>query len=85
VRIDVTADDIRRGRRDDALACPVALALDRATGEPWGVDPKIMIEATYGRMAGTPPEVASFVCDFDAGREVAPFSFDLEVEPCASK
>jgi hypothetical protein len=89
VRIEVTVEDIRAGRPGEAGACPVALALCRATGRPWAVCP----EELFGRFDGpvrapgldAPPEVTTFVLAFDRGEAVSPFSFDLEVERCVSK
>lgn len=42
--IDVTADDIAKGRREDALQCPVARAAQRALREASG-DPDLGVEA----------------------------------------
>lgn len=93
MRVDVTQDDIDRGRPRVACACPIAKAVERCCGYEYvlvghrdvrGYRPgdvrRIVIPATP-----LPSEAAAFVRDFDAGRSVSPFSFDLEVEPCGSK
>jgi hypothetical protein len=84
VRVEVTAGHIARGRPKDAACCAAALALSDAMGEPWEV---------YGEDAGPatgvadwiylPPEAVRFVDDFDAGRPVEPFAFEVERETSA--
>ena len=77
VHVDVTADDIANGARLDCFACPIALAMKRAT------DAFLAIGANYVEFAShsvrLPREVSDFVFDFDGGYEVQPFSFDLEL------
>ena len=68
--IDVIQDDINRGVRGDSRSCPIAHAWNRAThgGLSLFVPSDCM------------PDVArQFLADFDAGRAVHPFRFEMEV------
>jgi len=87
VNIEVTAEDIAAGVREDCFACPIASALLRATGAKrafvdggavavgdWeGFFPPSRMEVPITK------EVSSFVHTFDVGDSVEPFSFDLEL------
>lgn len=85
LEIDVTADDILNGVREDALACPVALAAMRATGcgHVMTDGDVLRIDESGGEtMEGNLPDsVAEFVSRFDRGDPVLPFSFGVELEP----
>ena len=78
VTISVTENDIINGKSKDGCECPVALAMRRA-----GFD-EMMVGPTYFYPNGVtepgahaaPEVVRFFVDDFDAGRLVAPFSFE---------
>jgi hypothetical protein len=83
-RVEVTADDIRRGRRYECRYCPVALALNRATGEAWEVGPRFAWTHRGGPAVPLPPAAAAFVDRFDIHGRGDPFSFDLEVPTCAT-
>jgi hypothetical protein len=89
VRIEVTAEDVRAGARSDSGGCPVALALRRATGGQWWVGGRglrpYFPAPPHGDVVDAPPQVARFVDDYDSGLPVSPFSFELEVGPCASR
>lgn len=78
IRVEVTADDILRGRARDCKGCPVARAISRALG----------VAASVGSMSfflgespclPLPAPVLEWVGDYDAGRPVAPLSFLLEL------
>jgi len=81
MRINVTLNHIRRGTRQDSDNCMLAQAISEALEEhvfvgsrTWGVQ-----GADY--LGGSLPEVAYQARrDFDAGIEVKPFSFDLNLE-----
>ena len=87
MRIDVTADDIRRGERCTTDRCPVALAIRRAVP-----DAMILVTPTYVIVStpawklnlldeDMPAGVRAFVLSFDRCTMMypppAPFSFDL--------
>jgi hypothetical protein len=78
ITIDVTADDIANGVRGRCSTCPVALAVRRVPGlEKWEVGG---MSAFYGASSFPLPCAASrFIMDFDGGRPVEPFSFEVDV------
>lgn len=73
MKIQVTAEDIRRGRPGICGGCPIALAMRRAFGVPiesW----RFVSSTNYSAL----PQVATvFVVDFDAGRPVQPIEFEV--------
>lgn len=77
VHVEVTATDIRRGKRLDRAACPVARAVRRATGRNW----KVLNSRMYCGAAEvkTPPEVEKFIYCFDMRETVQPFAFDVDL------
>jgi len=82
LHIEVTAEDIETGVREDSTCCcPIALALHRIGVEEVSVgDDTIVVYKNAGRFeAETPPEAALFVERFDGCQQVAPFSFDIEL------
>lgn len=88
MRIEVTQEDIDTGVARDCRACPVALAVRRATGQSARVvvnaDEIILRDSTTGLLLGwikMPPDVAKFVADFDRGRPVSPISSELNFDP----
>ena len=81
VKVDVTQADVNDGRRSDCRDCPIARAIQRATGNP-----NISIGLHHGRFWKSAddytvfqiPEVcAKFIVDFDGGLPVSPFSFEV--------
>jgi hypothetical protein len=79
IKVKVTADDIRQGRPMRQRDCPVALAMQRATGLPVRVHINTF---SVGRKKGRyplPRAVARFVCNFDDGLPVRPSSFTVDV------
>lgn len=89
MKIEVTAEDIMRGERDNCETCPVALAARRAFGGvAVDVDGVRIIVDNCGpneRTFASPSSVADFVEDFDQHDEEedppGPFAFDLDVTP----
>lgn len=91
IRVKVTAQDIAAGKPNDCRHCPVALACVRAVpGEraPFGVvvsDDRIWAPANvvdYGRPrwdVKAPASARRLILDFDAGRDVAPIAFKLDI------
>ena len=79
--IDVTQEDIDRGRRGKCMECPIALAAARATGRAsaftshWAVN---VDGADFDEIDNaTTPEIRKFIGDFDCGEKVSPFSFKM--------
>jgi hypothetical protein len=77
IRVSVTAADITAGTRGRARSCPVCLAMNRATGKK-GVAGRLLLwpDDRAGHVA-TPPAVAAWMEDFDEGRPVRPFTFEI--------
>jgi hypothetical protein len=83
VRIEVTEEDIDRGKPEDRCACPVARAVRRAVGIPTSVAmDKIVVDyaTPWQTEIWTPDEVSIFVELFDIGGAVEPFAFELEFD-----
>lgn len=84
VTVHVTQDDINHGIENNAVSCPIAIALNRDVPAPggghlgWMVDEHKAIQ-TYGLggMLKFPPAARQFIEDFDGhGKgEVEPFTF----------
>lgn len=87
VNINVTEEDIAKGKRGDCSACPIALAAERALSEKFGdgivnVCP-LFISFTVNdpftkALSNTPYRMREFMWNFDNKQEVAPFSMDIE-------
>lgn len=94
MQVEVTQDDIDQGCVAQAYNCPVARALNRATGETdWSVCQEYA--ARYADLedgadddtqqvrlahAYMPEAVGKFVTDFDNGCPVEPFTFDFDYQ-----
>jgi hypothetical protein len=84
VLVEVTQEDIDKGKRGDPWCCPAARALERATGKKWSVVGPLCSRVddrkqAIGKRITLPQEVFDFVRAFDGGEPVSPFSFELEV------
>lgn len=76
--VKVTEQDIAKGIAGDCLRDPIALALRRITGLPWRVEQLYCYPDTKGRRPHqTPRQVNRFIEDFDNGKPVQPFEFEL--------
>lgn len=73
MRIDVTAEDIAGGRRNDSVTCPVAHALARRLN---GRRPVVQtLESKAGGVRYRHSEaIAEFIRAFDRGHPVRPFT-----------
>jgi len=78
MRIEVTAEDIKNGVFTDCRSCPVALALDRHTGDWWSVGTSTATRIETGARFLLPPSACRWIHNFDCGDPVEPFSFELE-------
>lgn len=85
MRIDVTQEDIANGVRLDHRCCPVARAIERATGMQASVDvdrgcnnPSAFVVIGSVAAVDLPHSVMWFVKKFDRGGQVEPFSFELD-------
>ena len=76
--ITVTVDDINSGCRANASACPIARAARRALRRRTLEVTKRAILLRVGTVS-LPSSAQTFVRNFDAGKQVRPFSFDVVV------
>lgn len=83
VRVEVTEDDIKNGKpRTDE--CPLALAVNRATGHRsavYRIAALMNADDNFIATADLPPEAVEFHRTFDRHRPVYPFCFELEFTP----
>lgn len=80
VRVDVTAEDIRRGRTEDGWNCPIACALKRIRRPLYvSVTGFYVSDDAVDPVARLPVAVKSFVLAYDREDPVAPFSFEVEL------
>ncbi len=86
--IYVTQEDIDRGCRSDAIGCPIARAVYRATGKQYNIGYDIC--AASGRIWYLPEAARAFIQNYDLPRyaiqrsKPEPFSFELNLpEPKA--
>ena len=85
IRIEVTADDIREGRRGEPCRCAIAIAAERTLGYPVSVGlTKIERKGTWEAAGLLPDEVSAWIDRFDRGHKVEPMAFELIPleEPC---
>jgi len=87
VVVEVTAEDIEKGEKEECERCPIACALLRSAGTARAfVDGSEMAAGDWEGMfpeiaqrVPMPPDAAEFVADFDEGRIVEPFTFTVEL------
>lgn len=86
ITVEVTQRNIEEGIRLSCAGCPVALAMNRATGLEWSISGwqmmafrKLEKDALQTYALVTPPIARAFISAFDIGRPVEPFSFDLDL------
>jgi hypothetical protein len=92
MRISVTQDHIKKGRKASCGHCPIALALKDAGLKDISVESHHVTihngrkyiengkECAYHRIL-VPYEVTHFIYDFDNGRKVETFEFELDYIP----
>lgn len=85
VRVEVTAEDIERGRRKGPCSCPIALAARRALGCYVNVQPRT-IRLAGATVCSLPMVAQDFIMRFDRRmwswskrRPVKPFAFTLKL------
>lgn len=85
ITVEVTAEDIAAGRPRRCYFCPIALAVRRAlrrrdTGAVMVTPEQITYHTgLVEHVHELPIEAMGFVGRFDAGEDVEPFTFELEV------
>lgn len=74
----VTKEDIKNGVPRSGRSCPIALALRRKVEPTEGA---VMVSSTVATIGTSnyrlPYEATNFVINFDSGKPVQPFEFDL--------
>lgn len=83
MKIEVKNVHVLHGRRNDDRQCPIALAMqDYGLEGASATRESLEWYHTKGVYIGTEPpyEVKDFIEDYDNGRDVHPFVFDLEWE-----
>jgi hypothetical protein len=98
LRVEVTAEDIACGQRENPCACPIAKALIRAGArDPMvagafirddedhdGDSPwAVSFDHDYLTEVRLPGECGEFASSFDRGLPVEPFTFEIEVPDTA--
>ena len=78
ILVKVTQEDIDNGWQFEGYACPIAIALTRATGMPWCVCNEKAGNEDVG-MIELPFDARVFIEAFDRGEVVQPFQFPIEV------
>ena len=80
VKVEVTAKDIKNGRRCDPNACPIALAAKRATkGRIIRALDNFFRLNDESTLPHSLKRVAKFIQNFDSSKPVKPFSFTISI------
>lgn len=80
MHFQMTDYELEHGEACHSGLCPVALCLQRTTGERWDVgDVTCAREAEPDINYPLPDVVVAFVAAFDAGEDVGPIEFDLPI------
>jgi hypothetical protein len=84
--VEVTAEDIAKGRRNDCNRCPIAIAIKRSAGCAFASAAPGVAFVSIDLDGGStryrlPREASLFINDFDRYAGVDPFSFDMERAP----
>lgn len=81
MKIEVTEEDIKNGKRFSPGECPIALAIQRATGKraTVGTIYATTWEGDVPKIYNLPQTAIVFIRNFDSKtRVVSPFEFELE-------
>ena len=84
LKVSVTLNDILEGKRLDGSSCPVAFALERATGKAWVHADYVTFRVTddvAGQLSYVMPrEVENWIRRYDDGVAVRPTTFIVPLE-----
>lgn len=78
VTIEVTEEDIKNGKPMSSCLCPLALAISRCAQVPRVFVFCRQFEINWHK-SDLPSSAWHFYYDFDAGRKVKPFKFELQI------
>lgn len=81
MKITVTNKDIKNGRQHHCFECPIALAVRRACQTEVVSVGGFTIKVRGGDWIKIPRLAVNFIGDFDLGKPVQPFSFNLKIKP----
>lgn len=87
VKIDVTQEDIDSGVQCSTMRCPIAIALQRATGNDnvsVGAQFAVIHQDGEDEIVDLPSQAVEFISRYDSGKyanvtKPEPFSFTLEL------
>lgn len=86
VYIQVTAADVAKGQRKSCVACPIALAINRALKPGYHASlEKRTISLNYGsrsipqQVGLYPAGLTPFIIRYDLTGEMSPFTFAMEI------
>lgn len=87
MKIGVTEEDIKNGKKENPTSCPIALAIKRACGLTTEIYPRwqtpgevyIYMNPNQGIKVSLPMGIARRALVFDVGGQMEPFDFDLEI------
>jgi hypothetical protein len=81
--VNVTQEDILRGRPRDRFGCPIAKALLRRKDVAWAAVGFSFVQVTFldrePMMLELPDRAQDFIGEFDLTRRVTPIRFSLEI------
>ena len=77
--IKVTQEHIDKGCKLNTLSCPVALAMEEATGDNWSVGSVFFWLESKKKAIPITIKIRYFIEDFDSGKKVLPFEFELNI------
>lgn len=77
--INVTQEDIERGKRNSCFQCPLVYAISRALDCGVHVHRNCFFVRDELDDYSLPQSAIDFIAAFDAGEKVEPFSFEVEV------
>ena len=67
------------GNGNRSLICPVARGMEAATGRVYEVGHYEAYDAITSRIVSLPDNAVQSIKDFDAGKTVEPFSFEVDI------
>jgi hypothetical protein len=76
VTVEVTQDDINKGKRRCCESCAITLALTRAFGKK--TEAAISCFSNEDGIGALPSKAVAFIWDFDDMKHVEPFTFEVK-------
>lgn len=80
IKIEVTQEDIDKGIQASCHLCPVAIAAQRTIHDSQiQISSSCLYKIQSFYSCKLPTVVRQFICDFDCGNSVQPFTFEIEI------